>query len=499
MPHLLGLDLGTSSLKAVVLNTQGKVAGLGHAEYPIDTPQPGAAEQNPESWWQAAIDATRQALAQAGGADVAAVGFSGQMHGAVLLDRSGRPVRPAIIWADQRSASVLDRIEQQIGEAELGRTCGTAPAAGFQIATLVWLQEHEPESLARARTVVLPKDYVRYRLTGTIETDETDASATGLFDVARRRWPQSILERLKLDPALLPAVRTSAAVCGELRADAAAALGLRPGIPVVTGCADQPAQALGNGLLDPPLGSVTLGTGGQVFMPLTEPVVDPRLRLHTFCHAPPDRWYLLGAMLSAGMALRWFKQRTGNLDYATLDRLADAVAPGSEGLRFLPYLVGERSPLMDAKAKGGFIGLTLRHDLGHLTRAVLEGIAFSVRHIVEVMEEAGARPERFIASGNGLGSRVWRQMLADVLNRPLYRSQDPFAAERAGVGAGLLAGIGARIFQGMDSIKALAPTFDEETTPDPDRVALYDRAYHDFRELYPRLRPYFHSHEEAAG
>lgn len=491
MPHLLGLDLGTSGLKAVIVNTQAKVVGLGQSEYPIDTPEPGAAEQDPARWWQAAVKAAREALAQAGVADVAAVGFSGQMHGTVLLGRDGQPVRPAIIWADQRSASVLHRVEERIGRAELGQICGTAPAAGFQVATLVWLQEHSPESLERTQTVFLPKDYVRYRLTGTVETDQSDASATGMFDVVSRRWPESILQRLGLDSAVLPRIRGSGEVCGELCAAAADAFGLRPGIPVVTGSADQPAQAVGNGLLDPPLGSITLGTGGQVFVPLTKPVFDPQLRLHTFCHAHPERWYLLGAMLSAGMALRWFKQRTGNLDYAALDRLAEAVPPGSEGLRFLPYLVGERSPLMDPKAKGGFIGLTLRHDLGHLARAVLEGIAFSVRHIVEVMEEAGARTERFIASGNGLGSRLWRQILADVLNRPLYRSRDPFAAERAGVGAALLGGIGAQVLDGVNSIQALAPTLNEETRPEPARVELYDRAYRDFRGLYPRLRDYF--------
>ncbi|MBV9492466.1 MAG: xylulokinase [Verrucomicrobia bacterium] len=492
MSHLLGLDLGTSSLKAVVASDKGKIVGLGQGEYPIDTPEPGAAEQDPALWWKAAVVATRQALVQANFPEVSAIGLSGQMHGAVLLGHDDEPGRPAIIWADQRSASVLDRVEERIGRAELGRVCGTAPAAGFQVATLVWLQEQAPESLERTKTVVLPKDYLRYRLTGSVETDPSDASATGMFDVARRRWPESILGRLGIDSAILPPIRASTEVCGPLRADAAHALGLRPGIPVATGCADQPAQAIGNGLLDPPLGSITLGTGGQVFMPLKEPAFDPALRLHTFCHAQPDRWYFLGAMLAAGMALRWFKQRTGNLDYATLDGLADAVEPGSEGLRFLPYLVGERSPLMDPRAKGAFVGLTLRHDLGHLTRAVLEGIAFSIRHIVEVMEEAGARPERFIASGNGLGSRVWRQMLADALNRPLYRSPDRFAPERAGMGAALLAGIAAGILDPVSSITALAPRFDEETRPDPARAERYNDAYVDFRSLYPRLHPYFH-------
>ncbi|HEY0792757.1 MAG TPA: xylulokinase [Chthoniobacterales bacterium] len=491
MSYLLGIDLGTSSVKVVVVTTAGKVVGLGNAEYPIQTPAPGAAEQDPDTWWDATVSAVRTALAAARPEEIIGIGFSGQMHGTVLLDGGHKPLRPAIIWADQRSAEVLDAIEQKVGHAALTTTCGTAPAAGFQVATLVWLQRHEPAVLARTDVVILPKDYVRLRMTGEICTDESDASATGLFDVRGRRWPKAVVEQLGLDPAILPRVAKSSEVAGELQPEAAAAFGLPAGIPVVVGSADQPAQAVGNGLFEPGLGSVTLGTGGQVFVPLTVPTIDPQLRLHTFCHAHPERWYLLGAMLAAGMALRWFRHWTGNLSYADLDRLAGAVEPGSEGLRFLPYLVGERSPLMDAKAKGGFIGLTLRHDLGHMTRAVLEGIAFSLRHIVEVMDEAGARPERFIASGNGLGSPIWRQMLADVLNRPLYRSQDPHAAERAGVGAALLAGLGTKVYADFAEVQRLAPALTEETRPDPGRAERYNDAYRDFRELYPRLKPYF--------
>ncbi len=492
MPHLLGLDLGTSSLKAVVTDEAGRVVGLGNAEYPIQTPAPGAAEQDPNDWWRAAVEATRQALTQAGPVPVVAVGFSGQMHGAVLLKGDGRPVRPAIIWADQRGASVLADVEGRVGRDRLAQVCGTAPAAGFQVSTLVWLAAHEPAALRDAATVVLPKDYVRHRLTGVLETDETDASATGLFDVGARRWAEEVVETLGIDAALLPPVRRSADVCGSLGREGADALGLPRGIPVVAGCADQPAQAIGNGLLGPPLGSVTVGTGGQVFVPLTEPAFDKEGRLHTFCHAHPERWYLLGAMLSAGMALRWFRRLLGNADYTTLDALAAEVPPGSEGLRFLPYLVGERSPLMDPHAKGGFVGLTLRHGPGHLTRAVLEGIAFSLRHIVETMGSIGAHPAKFVASGNGLGSPLWRQMVADVLNRPLYRSHDRFAAERAGVGAALLAGIGSGTVEGATAIDRWTPTFDEETAPDPARVEAYERAYADFREVYPRLRTYFH-------
>ncbi len=265
------------------------------------------------------------------------------------------------------------------------------------------------------------------------------------------------------------------------------------GIPVAAGCADQPAQAVGNGLIDPPQGSVTIGTGGQVFAPLATPLFDSQLRLHTFCHAPEERWYLLGAMLSAGMALRWLRQTLGanKWSYAELDRMAAEVEPGAEGLVFLPYLVGERSPLMDARAKGAFIGLTLRHGPGHMVRALLEGVAFALRQIVDVMVECGAPLDRLIASGNGLASPLWRQILADVLNRPLCQGRDKHGAERAGVGAGLVAAIAIGAIKGYSEARTLAPKFDALTTPDPGGAETYELLYQRFSDTYPRLKSWF--------
>ena len=493
MSALLGIDLGTSSVKVVVYSTNGNILGLGSAEYPILTPQPGWAEQDPEHWWSATVQAVRSAHAAAGQPEILGIGFSGQMHGPALLDKQHRLLGNAIIWADQRSGPLLAEIESLVGRKRLAEVCGTAPAAGFLIATLRWLQRFDPGRLESVGAILLPKDYVRFRITGEVATDASDAAATGLFDVARRIWAWEVIERLGLPRTIFPAIRDSAEVCGKLQSAPATELGLNPGIPVAAGSADQPAQAVGNGLIEPGQGSVTIGTGGQVFVPLADPVFDSQGRLHTFCHALPSRWYLLGAMLSAGMALRWARNvlRCDQVSYRDLDQMAAAVPIGAEGLVFLPYLVGERSPLMDPRGRGTFAGLTLRHDTGHFFRAVLEGISYAMRQIVETIEETGVRMDRWVASGNGLASNLWRQMLADTLNRPLLRGEDANSAERAGVGAAILGGIGAGVLSGFKEAQTFAPKFDEVTQPDPSRVEAYEKAYVRFKELYPRLKGWF--------
>ena len=491
MSSLLGIDLGTSSVKVVVFALDGSIRGIGSAEYPILTPSVGYAEQDPEDWWRATVFAVRQAMDQAGRPEISGIGFSGQMHGFVLIGTDKRALSTAIIWADQRSADLLPEIESIVGP-DL-KKCGTAPAAGFLIATLFWLQRHQPELLDRTLTLLMPKDYIRLKATGELGTDESDASATGIFDVQRRTWADDLITRLKMPRAIFPIASESIEVVGKLTKDAAAELGLVPGIPVSAGSSDQPAQAVGNGLIDPPLGSVTIGTGGQVFVPLSQPLLDPKLRLHTFCHAPRARWYLLGAMLSAGMALRWFRAILGSdrFSYPELDRIAGEVEPGCEGLTFLPYIVGERSPIMDPRARGSFVGLALRHGPAHMARALLEGVAYALRQIIETMEDCGASLPKLVASGNGLGSPLWRQMLADVIERPLYQGQDVYASERAGVGAAMIGGIGAGVFKDYEDTRRLAPAFDVVTGPTPDRVDKYEAAYRRFLDLYPRLKTWF--------
>jgi xylulokinase len=492
MSPLLGIDLGTSSVKVVVFALDGSIKGVGNAEYPILIPSPGYAEQDPEDWWRATVTAVRQATEQAGNSAISSIGLSGQMHGFVPIGANLKPVNPAIIWADQRSANLIPEIESIVGAADL-KKCGTAPAAGFMISTLFWLQKYQPSLLDRFRTLLMPKDYIRLKLTGDLGTDASDASATGIFNVEKRTWADDLIARLNLPRSIFPKTDASTDVVGHVTRDAAAELGLTPGIPVSAGSSDQPAQAIGNGLIDPPLGSITIGTGGQAFVPLREPILDSKLRLHTFCHAPRERWYLLGAMLSAGMALKWFRAILGNerFSYADLDRLAASVPPGSEGLTFLPYIVGERSPIMDPRARGGFVGLTLGHGPGHMARALLEGVAFAMRQIIETMEECGASLPKLVASGNGLGSPLWRQMVADVLERPLFQGQDTYAAERAGVGAAMIGGIGAGIFKNYDEARNLAPVFDVVTAPSTDRAGRYEAAYRRYLDLYPRLKSWF--------
>ncbi len=493
MRALLGIDLGTSSVKVVVSSVEGAVEGLGTAEYSILTPRPGYAEQNPMDWWKATVTAVRQALQQAPGSQIIAIGFSGQMHGFVPLDAAQQPVRPAIIWADQRSADLLPEILERVGTELLATTCGTAPASGFLISSLYWLQKYEPASLDQIATLLMPKDYIRFRLTGELGTDQSDAASSGIFNVGERKWADEVIDRLGFARSIFPEAHPSAQIVGALSSEAAKELGLSQGIPVSAGCADQPAQAVGNGLIDPPQGSVTIGTGGQVFAPLTTPLFDSQLRLHTFCHAPEARWYLLGAMLSAGMALRWLREMLGRdrWSYAELDKAAAEVEPGAEGLVFLPYLVGERSPLMDPRAKGSFVGLTLRHGPGHLVRALLEGVAFALRQIVDAMVGCGADLEQLVASGNGLASKLWRQIVADVLNRPLCQGRDKHATERAGVGAGLIAAIGIGAIDDYAAARQFAPKFDVLTAPDQKNAETYEKLYLRFCDLYPRLKSWF--------
>ncbi len=502
MARLLGIDLGTSSVKAVIADERAHVLGVGSQEYRIEVPQPGWAEQEPEAWWQATITAVRQALAEAGSPTtdvIDAIGFSGQMHGTILLDAERQPVGRAIIWADQRSAVEVGEIMSLVGTDQLARIAGTAPAAGFMGPTVRWLQKHDPARLEQARSVVLPKDYVRLRLTGEVGTEATDGSSTALFDVRQRQWSSTIIETLDMPDNIWPNVYESADVVGALTKPAAQALGLPAGIPVTAGCGDQPAQAVGNGLIDPGVGSVTIGTGGQLFAPMTRPQADPLLRLHSFCHAPADRWFVMGAMLSAGLSLRWLRNTMGMAQdpdaYNRLAALAADVPPGCNGLLFMPYLVGERSPLMDPLARGCFVGLTLGHELGHLARAIMEGVAFAMRQILDVMTGIGTPIDQLLASGGGLASAVWRQIVADVLARPLRLST---GRERAGAGAAVVAGIGVGVYSSYsEAQRAVALPF-ELTEPDPQRSAIYAEQYKRFVQLYPLLKPVLHELSTSA-
>jgi xylulokinase len=483
MAALLGIDLGTSSVKAVVIDEQGRLLGVGSREIPMVVPEPGRAEQEPDVWWSSTVMATRAALHEARVREVAAIGLDGHMHGVTLLDADHRPVGRTITWADQRTAGLIPELEAQVGVDVFLSVSGTRPAAGFMAPTLVWLARHEPERLDAATACILPKDYLRLRLTGEVASDVSDASATALFDITARTWSSDLCARLAVPRHILPGLHESADVAGGLSAAAAAELGLAPGTPVVAGSADQPAQAVANGLLDRGQGSVTLGTGGQILCATDQPLADGRGRIHTFCHAVPGRWYQLGATLSAGLSLRWLRDL---LDlqtedpYAKLDRLAADVAPGAEGLVFLPYLVGERSPIMDPAATGAFVGLTLRHGRGHLARAVLEGVACSLRATRDAVIEAGGQCDAWLGTGNGLASPLWRGILADVFGEPLSYVDAP---ERTGVGAALIGGVGIGLYASYQEASTTARPPLLTTEPDAQRSARLEEVYARYQRL----------------
>lgn len=480
---LLGIDLGTSAVKAVVVDESGRVLGTGTREIPMEVPAPNRAEQDPECWWSRTVKAVRQARHEAGTDDIVAIGLDAQMHGGVLLDRTLQPLGRAIIWADQRTADLIPELEADIGVETFLAVAGTRPAAGFMGPTLAWLRRHEPERLDAAATFLLPKDYLRLRLTGSAATDVSDASGTALFDVAARTWSTELCERLGAPTSILPPVLESADIAGGLTHAAAEELGLKPGIPVAAGCADQCAQAVANSLVDPGNGSLTLGTGGQIFVATGAPMPDPKGRIHTFCHAAPARWYQLGATLSAGLSLRWLRDRlrlqTEN-PYAALDRLAADVPPGADGLIFLPYLVGERSPIMDPGATGAFVGLTLGHRRAHLARAVLEGVACSLRATRDAVIDAGGDCESWLGTGNGLASPLWRSIVTDVFGAPLAYVDAP---ERTGLGAALVGGIAAGVYAGYGEAGEAARPPLVTSDPDPERMAVYDEVY----ERYTRI------------
>ncbi len=497
MSLLLGIDIGTSSVKAVLFDpdTAGVVAVAQH-EYPIHKPAPDRAEQDPEDWWNATVEVVRGVTERAGRRDVIAISLCGQMHGFAMLDKQGRSIHPAIVWPDQRSAAECEELVALLGAQRYVSIAGTLPATGFMAPSLLWLKHHDPALLDQIAAVILPKDYVRLKLTGYIATDPSDAAATGLFDVAGKNWSQTIIDRAGLPSAIFPPVLDSQALAGELSGETARELGLTGRIPVVVGSADQPAQTMGCGIAAPGKAAVSIASGGTVVTPLIpkgQPIpTDPRL--HVFNHAIPGMWYILGAILSAGLSLRWLRNVVGldDLGKAAYERFsaeAAAVAPGAQGLIFLPYLTGERTPYMDPKARGGFIGLSAYHEQGHLARAVMEGVAFALRSALEISLELGGQVNMVIATGGGVESAVWRQILADVLALPLQRS---VLTAQAGIGAALLAGVGTGIYSTFEEAAKETAQYGEVTEPVRESQALYDELYAEFKGLYPRLKDDFH-------
>jgi xylulokinase len=491
-PRFLGLDVGTSAVKAILIDERGAVGATATAPLSLSTPQPGWAEQEPEAWWQATIAAVRDVLTFQPDAHVSAIGISGQMHSSVFLDHAGSVVRPALLWCDGRTTAECAEITTRAGgEAMLREWVCNAALEGFTLPKVLWLRNHEPDAYARVATVLLAKDFIRYRLTGVPASEPSDASGTLMFDPARLCWSDELLRAVDVPAALLPDVGGSADVLGTVTPDAASLTGLAEGVPVVGGGADNACGAAGVGVVTPGEAVTSWGTSGTVLAPMAEPGVDPALRAHTFCHVVPRVWYLMGVMLSAGGAFAWYRdqfarelKRDGAGDTALNDEAA-AVPPGAEGVTFLPYLQGERTPHRDAAARGALVGLSLAHTRAHATRAVLEGICFGLKDSLAILHDLGISPSQLLVTGGGARSRFVRRLQADVFGLPVVTVN---REEGPAYGAALLAAVGAGVFADLATAAAATLTRGEPEQPDPAAHRAYDEPYRRFRALYPALR-----------
>jgi xylulokinase len=476
----------------LLVNASGKVVAVASAPHTLSTPKALWSEQNPAEWWSAAAVAIRAALAEARatGSSVAAIGLTGQMHGLVLLDESGQVLRPAILWNDQRTQAQCDEIHRRFGKVKFIRTTGNVALTGFTAPKILWVAENEPAVYKQARHVLLPKDYIRHRLTGGYAMDKADGSGTVLFDLEKRDWSPEILAGLGIDPAWMPPTFEGPQFTGWVTQEAATTTGLKAGTPVAAGGGDQAAQAVGTGAVRPEVVALSVGTSGVVFATTPAALIEPEGRLHAFCHAVPGMWHFMGVMLSAAGSLQWYRDTLApNMSFDVLLAEAEHVPPGCEGLQFLPYLSGERTPHPDPLARGAFVGLTLRHGRGHLTRAVLEGVAFGLKDSFTLIREAGVGATQQVrASGGGTKSKLWRQILASVLEAELVTVT---TTEGAAFGAALLAGVGAGAWKDVAEACAATVKLVASTNPDPAQVQAYREAYPLYRELYPALKPGF--------
>jgi xylulokinase len=489
MTALLGLDVGTTGARCVAIDETGRLLAEATAEYPLHSPRPGWSEQDPEDWWKASRTVLGR-VAETVGQDVAGIGLTGQMHGAVFLDGSDAVIRPALLWNDQRTQKQCDEITQVVGAETLIRIAGNPALTGFQAPKLLWLREEEPHAYARMRRLLLPKDYIRLRLTGQVATDVSDASGTLLLELRSRSWSDEILGALEIPRPWLPEVFEGPEATGSVLAGVAGDLGLRAGTPVAAGGGDNAAAAVGNGIIKGGLASCSIGTSGVLFAHSDALSLDPSGRLHAFCHAVPGRYHLMGVSLSAGGSLRWWRDVLGSATYEDIGRLAAQAPPGSEGLVFVPYLTGERSPHLDPLARGAFFGLTSRHSAAHLTRAVMEGVAYSLRDSLDLMKQLGAGPNQVRATGGGARSDLWRQILADVFDCRIVRTvfdQGP------AFGAALLASVAAGIHANVEEACARIQLRAEADDPDPARARIYDEYHTVYRSLYPATRDQMHT------
>lgn len=491
-PFFLGIDVSTTNSKALLIDEGGEVMAVASSPHSLQTPRPLWSEQDPHEWWGATSASIRSVLGKAGGGGerIAAIGLTGQMHGLVLLDEAGQVLRPAILWNDQRTQKQCDEIHARIGKEKFIQITGNVALTGFTAPKILWVRENEPDVYAKARHVLLPKDYIRYRLTGEYAMDKADGSGTALFDLKRRDWSRDVLEALGIDTSWMPKTFEGPEFTGYVNEEAASLTGLKARTPVVAGGGDQATQAVGVGAVEPGIVGLTVGTSGVVFATTPSALIEPEGRLHAFCHAAPGMWHFMGVMLSAAGSLQWYHDRLApGLSFDDLLTEAEAIPAGSEGLQFLPYLSGERTPHPDPLARGAFIGLTLRHNRAHMTRAVLEGVSFGLQDSFTLIQNAGLGDLRQVrASGGGIKSALWRQILASVLEADLVTVN---TTEGAAYGAALLAGVGAGAWPDVESACKSCIKITGSTQPDRSQVEAYREAYPIYRELYPALKSSF--------
>jgi xylulokinase len=488
----LGIDIGTGGTRALLVDSKGAVrAGCTSVHEDMRMERPLWAEQRPENWWDAAVDAIRGVLAEAGvaGSEVRTIGLSGQMHGLVLLDGAGAVIRPSLIWCDQRSQPQVDAVNAKLGRETVLRCIANPVLTGFTLPKLLWVRDHEPQNFERARKMLLPKDYIRYKLTGEFATEVSDASGTALFDVVNRRWSFEMMDGLGLDRGLLPECRESVEVSGTITAEVAALTGLAAGTPVVGGGGDQASSAVGNGIVEAGVVSCTLGTSGVVFAHMEQVAYDPAGRVHTFCHAVPGKWHVMGVTQGAGLSLQWFRNQIApGASYDGLMAEAAQAPAGAQGLFWLPYLMGERTPHLDATARGGWIGMTASHRRADLIRAVVEGVSYSQRDCLDIVESLGVAVESVRASGGGAKSPFWRQLLASVLNRRVVTLE---TQEGSAYGAALLALAGSGEGGSVEEVCRTAIRETEQVAPCADDAAVYAKGHATYQAMYPALKSVF--------
>ncbi len=509
MNYFVGIDIGTTGAKAVLIDVNGVVVGTATNEYPMFTPHPLWAEQNPDDWWKATCSSIQNVLAKAkiNSTDVKGIGLTGQMHGLVTLDKNGKGLYPCIMWNDQRTGAECKEITEKIGFNNLLSITGNQVLPGFTAPKIIWLRKNKPEVYSKINKVLLPKDYIRFRLTNEFFSDVSDASGTSLLNVKERKWSHEILSKLEIPIEWLPEVVESISQTGSITKQASYLTGLTEGTPVFAGGGDQAAGGIGAGVVKEGIVSIVLGTSGVVFTHSDNYKIEPEGKLHAFCHSVPNKWHLMGVTLSAAGSFRWFRdtfaqqekleaEKTGKDVYDLLTSQAETAQSGSEGLFFLPYLTGERTPHPDPNAKGAFIGLNVRHTKAHLTRSVLEGVAYSLRDCYELISNLGIKAESIIVSGGGAKSKLWRSIVADVFNAEINTLT---CTEGAPYGAAILAAVGSGNYKNVNEACEKMLKVDSRIEPDKKRVEVYNDFYSIYTELYPQLKNSFQNISEKVN